>query len=70
MFFKKAILMIHGFAGGTYDIEDLANFYSVKNDTFALLKKNKPDIIIMEKSYPTIFSILSRAFSYGSTYVS
>lgn len=41
-------------------LEDLANFYSVKNDTFALLKKNKPDIIIMEKSYPTIFSILSR----------
>lgn len=26
MLFKKAILVIHGFAGGTYDEEDLANY--------------------------------------------
>ena len=26
MLFKKAILIIHGFAGGTYDQEDLANY--------------------------------------------
>ncbi len=26
MFFRKAILIIHGFAGGTYDEEDLANY--------------------------------------------
>lgn len=26
MLFRKAILIIHGFAGGTYDIEDLANY--------------------------------------------
>lgn len=26
MLFRKAILIIHGFAGGTYDEEDLANF--------------------------------------------
>ena len=25
MIFRKAILIIHGFAGGTYDEEDLAN---------------------------------------------
>ena len=25
MLFRKAILIIHGFAGGTYDSEDLAN---------------------------------------------
>lgn len=25
MYFRKAILIIHGFAGGTYDIEELAN---------------------------------------------
>ena len=26
MLFKKAVLIIHGFAGGTYDQEDLANY--------------------------------------------
>ena len=26
MLFRKAILIIHGFAGGTYDIEELANY--------------------------------------------
>lgn len=26
MIFRKAILIIHGFAGGTYDVEDLANY--------------------------------------------
>jgi len=31
MIFKKAILIIHGFAGGTYDIEDLANYLEADN---------------------------------------
>ena len=26
MIFRKAILIIHGFAGGTYDEENLANY--------------------------------------------
>ena len=30
MFFKKAILIIHGFAGGTYDEEDLANYLELE----------------------------------------
>ena len=41
-------------------LKDLGNFYAVKNDANALMRKNKPDIIIMEKSYPKIFSILKQ----------
>ena len=46
MFFRKAILIIHGFAGGTYDEEDLANFlelnrlYDVYQFTLPGHKKN------------------------------
>lgn len=43
-----------------YLLKDLGNFYAVKNDANALMRKNKPDIIIMEKSYPKIFSILKQ----------
>ena len=32
MIFRKAILIIHGFAGGTYDEEDLANFLELKRN--------------------------------------
>ena len=32
---KKAVLLIHGFAGGTYDLEELTNYLEIKNyDTF------------------------------------
>lgn len=32
---KKAVLLIHGLAGGTYDLEDLTNYLQTKNfDTF------------------------------------
>lgn len=44
-----------------YLLKDLGNFYSVKAGAFELLRKNKPDIIIMEKSYPTIYSLLSKS---------
>lgn len=46
MLFRKAILIIHGFAGGTYDEEDLANFleldpfYDVFQFTLPGHKKN------------------------------
>ena len=30
MFFRKAILIIHGFAGGTYDEEELANYLQLE----------------------------------------
>lgn len=32
MFFKKAVLIIHGFAGGTYDEEELANYLELNKD--------------------------------------
>lgn len=32
MMFKKAILIIHGFAGGTYDEEDLANYLELNRN--------------------------------------
>ena len=32
MLFRKAILIIHGFAGGTYDVEDLANELELVNN--------------------------------------
>lgn len=32
MIFKKAILMIHGFAGGTYDQEELANYLELNRN--------------------------------------
>ena len=32
MIFKKAILIIHGFAGGTYDEEQLANYLELNKD--------------------------------------
>lgn len=31
MFFKKAVLVIHGFAGGVYDEEDLINYLQLEN---------------------------------------
>lgn len=31
MVFRKAILIVHGFAGGTYDEEDLANYLELNN---------------------------------------
>ena len=31
MLFRKAILIIHGFAGGTYDQEDLASYLELNN---------------------------------------
>ena len=40
-------------------LSDLAAFYSVKKNAFNLLQKNKPDIILMEKTYPSIYKILS-----------
>ena len=30
--FRKAILIIHGFAGGTYDEEQLANYLELNRD--------------------------------------
>lgn len=44
-----------------YLLKDLGNFYAVKQDAFALMRKNKPDVIIMEKSYPKIYSILKQS---------
>lgn len=44
-----------------YLLTDLGNFYAVKQDAFALMRKNKPDVIIMEKSYPKIYSILKQS---------
>lgn len=32
MFFRKAVLIIHGFAGGTYDEEDLANYLELNRE--------------------------------------
>ena len=32
MLFRKAILIIHGFAGGTYDEEDLANYLELNRN--------------------------------------
>ena len=57
-----------------YLLKDLAAFYSVKKNAFDLLVKNKPDIILMEKSYQAIYKILSESpawslvfegFNYG-----
>lgn len=41
MFSKKAILMIHGFAGGTYDIEDLASYLQL-NKSFDVFQYTLP----------------------------
>ena len=46
MLFRKAILIIHGFAGGTYDMEDLANRYAIANNI-------KEEIIIVLIVYET-----------------
>lgn len=43
-----------------YLLEDLGDFYAVKGDADALMRKNRPDVIIMEKSYPKIFAILKQ----------
>lgn len=41
MLFRKAILIIHGFAGGTYDIEELANYLEF-NRTFDVFQFTLP----------------------------
>ncbi len=55
MFFRKAILVIHGFAGGTYDLEFLSNYLEVDryfdvftitlpgHDKLTLYSSNKKD---------------------------
>lgn len=48
-----------------YLLADLGKFYSVKEGAFDIFEKNRPDIIIMEKSYPTIFSILSNSSDWA-----
>ena len=41
MLFKKAVLIIHGFAGGTYDQEDLANYLEL-NKSFDVFQFTLP----------------------------
>lgn len=41
MFFRKAVLIIHGFLGGTYDEEDLANFLEL-NKSFDVYQFTLP----------------------------
>ena len=41
MLFRKAILVIHGFAGGTYDMEELANYLEL-NRTFDVYQFTLP----------------------------
>ena len=41
MLFRKAILIIHGFAGGTYDMEELANYLEF-NRTFDVFQFTLP----------------------------
>ncbi len=48
--FKKAVLLVHGFAGGIYDIEYLANYLelSEKFDTFTFTLPGHEQMVIMK----------------------
>ena len=39
-------------------LEDMHKFYALKDGFFDIFRKNKPDIIIMEKAYDGIYSVL------------
>lgn len=42
-----------------YLLEDMHKFYALKKGFFDIFRKNKPDIIIMEKAYAGIYSVLN-----------
>ncbi|MBR2525730.1 hypothetical protein IKE67_04625, partial [bacterium] len=44
-----------------YLLEDLDRLFTVKGENaFELFRKNKPDVIILEKGYPLLYGVLSR----------